>query len=265
MRILILLLALAGSAAQADAPRLRLATTTSTENTGLLDALNPSFERRHGVFVDVIPTGTGKALRLGENGDVDVVLVHAPDLERAFVDAGFGISRLPVMHNDFVIVGPPADPAGIRSASSPADALARIASARATFVSRGDESGTHVKEKELWRRAGITPAGEWYLSVGQGMGAVLTIAEDRQAYTLSDRGTYLAYRDLDLRVLHEGAPELHNPYHVIVVNPRRHPHVNADLAQRYADYLRGPEGQRIIREFRVGGEPLFFPDAIPEP
>jgi tungstate transport system substrate-binding protein len=262
---LALLLVLAGLGAHADTPRLRLATTTSTENTGLLGALNPPFEKRHGVSVDVIATGTGKALRLAENGDVDVVLVHAPDLEQAFVGAGYGVERLPVMHNDFIIVGPPGDPAGVRSASSPAEAFARIAAARAPFVSRGDESGTHVKEKELWSAAGIRPEGEWYLSVGQGMGAVLTISDDRQAYTLSDRGTYLAYRDLELRILFEGAVELHNPYHAIVVNPARHPHVNAELAQRYADYLRSPEGQRIIREFRVSGEQLFFPDVIPGP
>lgn len=260
-RVLLLLLLLPPAAAAQE--RLRLATTTSTENTGLLAALNAPFQQQYGVSVDVIAVGTGKALKLGENGDVDVVLVHAPDQERAFVASGFGVERLPVMHNDFVLVGPEPDPAGAGDAPSPAAALARIAAAAATFISRGDESGTHQKELALWRSAGITPEGSWYLSVGQGMGAVLTMADDRQAYTLTDRGSYLAYPDLNLRILLQGAPELYNPYHVIPVNPQRHPHVKADLARQYVEWLRGPGGQRIIREFRAGGQQLFFPDVIP--
>lgn len=247
------------------AGRLRLATTTSTEHSGLLAVLNPAFEKEHGVQVDVIAVGTGKALKLGENGDVDVVLVHAPEAERAFVEAGHGVARRPVMHNDFVIVGPPEDPAGVRRAASAAKALARIAAAGATFISRGDDSGTHQKERALWSAAGIEPRGGWYLAVGQGMGAVLQIAGDKRAYALTDRGTWLVYRGrFELPILLEGDPALYNPYHVIAVNPERHPHVAYDLAKKYIDFLVGPEGQRLIGQFRVGGERLFHPDALPD-
>ena len=264
LRSLLLLILLSTPLASGAQERLRLATTTSTENTGLLSVINPPFEQRYNAKIDVIAVGTGKALELGENGDVDVVLVHAPDLERKFIEAGHGLERLPVMHNDFVLLGPPADPAGIAGAPSSAVAMARIAQRGTGFISRGDESGTHIKERELWAAAGIQPGGAWYLEVGQGMGAVLTMADDKQAYTLSDRATYIAYRDkLELVVLYQGAPELHNPYHVIVVNPARHATVVADLARRYAEYLRSEDGQRLIREFKIGGEQLFFPDVIP--
>ncbi len=242
---------------------LRLATTTSTDNTGLLGALHPPFESRHKVKIHVIAGGTGQALRLGENGDVDVVMVHAPEAEVAFVERGYGVERLPVMHNDFVIVGPVDDPAGLRSASSTAQVMLRIAAAAAGFVSRGDDSGTHKMEMSLWKQVAIEPGGRWYLSVGQGMGAVLQIAGDRQAYTLTDRGTYIAYKDkIDLEILFEGAEQLLNPYHVIMVNPDRRPHVNKDIVKKYIEYLRGEQGQRIIREFRISGEQLFFPDVI---
>jgi tungstate transport system substrate-binding protein len=244
--------------------RLRLATTTSTDNSGLLKALNPPFEQAHDAKVDVIAVGTGKALKMGQNGDVDVVLVHAPPAEEAFVAAGFGVERAPVMHNDFVLIGPAADPAGARG-NVAAAALARIAKAGATFVSRGDDSGTHKKEKALWAAADIVPKGRWYLAVGQGMGAVLTIADDKDAYTLTDRGTYLAYRDkLGLTVLVEGDPALFNPYHVIIVNPARHPHVKLDLARAYVAYLTGP-GQSVIAGFKAHGRQLFHPDVIPAP
>jgi tungstate transport system substrate-binding protein len=257
----LLLLPWPGQAAE----RLRLATTTSTDNSGLLQVLNPPFERANGVKVDVIAVGTGKALKLGENGDVDVVLVHAPPAEEAWVAAGYGVERRAVMHNDFVLIGPAADPAGVRGLATAAEALGRIARARATFVSRGDESGTHKKEKILWRAAGVSPGGTWYLSVGQGMGAVLQIADDKGAYTLSDRGTYLAYGGkIGLTVLVEGDPALFNPYHVILVNPARHPAVKVHLARRYAAYLTGPEGQGIIAGFRAGGQVLFHPDAPPD-
>ncbi len=246
--------------------RLRLATTTSTDNSGLLDVLLPPFERATGCKVDVIAVGTGKALRLGRNGDVDVVMVHAPRAEKAFVAEGYGVDRTRIMHNDFVIVGPAQDPAGVRGAGSAADALKRIADARAVFISRGDDSGTHKKEKALWKAAGLAPRGTWYREAGQGMGAVLRMADELRAYTLADRGTYLAMKDkLDLVILYAGDPALMNPYHVIAVNPERHPHVNYALARRFIAYLTGREAQGIIAGYRVGGEQLFVPDAIPNP
>jgi len=248
----------AGQAAE----RLRLATTTSTEHSGLLGKLNPVFEHEYGVEVDVIAVGTGKALKLGENGDVDLVLVHAPEAERAFVEAGHGVRRTPVMHNDFVLVGPAADPARAREADSAAQALVRIARARASFVSRGDDSGTHKKELALWAGAGLQPQGSWYLAIGQGMGVVLQVADDKRAYTLTDRGTLLAYRGrIELAVLYAGDPQLYNPYHVIIVNPARHPHAAYALAERYVEFLTGAQGRAIIDGFRVGGEQLFFAHA----
>ena len=261
----LLLLSLSPAAARgAEQPRLRLATTTSTDNSGLLAALHPPFELASGIKVDVIAVGTGKALKLGENGDVDVLLAHAPAAERAFVAAGFGVERLPVMRNDFVLLGPAADPAAVKGTASIHQALRAVAARRAAFISRGDESGTHKKERALWRAAGLRPRGDWYLAVGQGMGATLKIAADKQAYTLSDRGTYLAYQArLDLVALSEGGAELLNPYHVIMVNPRRHPHVQAEAARRYIRFLRGAEGQAIIRGFTIDGEVLFTPVVLP--
>lgn len=243
--------------------RLRLATTTSTENTGLLVALNRPFEALHGVKVHVIPVGTGKALRLGENGDVDLVLVHAPAAEKAFVQAGFGVRRLPVMHNDFVLLGPLTEPAGVTAAADITSAMSNIAHHEITFVSRGDDSGTHKKELSLWEAAGVKPSGEWYLSAGQGMGATLRITHEKQAYALTDRATYLAYQQqLDLKIVFEGAPAFFNPYHAILVNPARHPHVKTGLATKYVDFIRGEHGQQIIRDFRMAGEQLFHPDVI---
>ena len=243
--------------------RLRLATTTSTENSGLLSLLHPPFEEQYDVMVDVIAVGTGKALRLAENGDVDLVMVHAPAAEQEFVESGYGMERLPVMHNDFVLVGPAADPAAVAAANSLADAMTRIAQSATGFISRGDDSGTHKNEMALWQAAQIRPEGVWYLSVGQGMGAVLKITDDKQAYTLADRGTYLAFKGkIDLEIVHQGAVELRNPYHIILINPEKHPHVQTTLAQKYVDYIRGEEGQRIIREFRISGEQLFIPDVI---
>jgi len=241
---------------------LRMATTTSTDNTGLLPVLNASFEKKHKVRIDVIAVGSGKALKLAENGDVDIVFVHDPDAEEKFVAAGFGVGRQAVMHNDFILVGPAADPAGIKAAKTADEAIRKIADARAGFVSRGDESGTHVKEKALWQKTGITPEGDWYLSVGQGMGAVLRMADDKGFYTLSDRGTYLSAKDkLKLAVLFEGDPQLFNPYHVIAVNPKKHKHVNYKMAKQYIDYVTGPQGQAAIADFKVGGQQLFYPDA----
>ncbi|NCP02480.1 MAG: solute-binding protein, partial [Deltaproteobacteria bacterium] len=208
------------------AEHLRLATTTSTENSGLLAELLPPFEQANDCKVDVIAVGTGKAIKLGETGDVDVVLVHARSKEDAFVAAGFGIDRRDVMYNDFVILGPKADPAGVAGSKDAATAMKKIAAVKATFVSRGDDSGTHVREKQLWKAAGITPAGAWYLEAGRGMGEVITMATERQGYTLSDRGTWLAYKTKsDLKVAVEGDANMFNPYGVIMVNPAKHPHV----------------------------------------
>lgn len=241
--------------------RLRMATTTSTENSGLLAVLNPVFEKKYNVKLDVIAVGSGKALKLGENGDVDLILVHAPEDEEKFVAAGHGIDRRSVMYNDFVIIGPKADPALLRSAHTTSEAMKRIALTQAAFISRGDDSGTHKKELELWKTAAIEPAGNWYLSVGQGMGAVLKIANDKQAYSLSDRGTWLAYQDkVDLQIVNQGEAVLFNPYHVMAVNPARHPHVKYKLASDYINFIIGEEGQKIIEDFRINGEALFHPD-----
>jgi len=245
----------------ADMQRIRLATTTSTDNSGLLAILHPVFEEKNNIKVDVIAVGTGKALRLGTNGDVDVVMVHAPTAEKKFIAEGSGVERLPVMHNDFVLLGPKADPADVKSAPSLGEALRRIAASKTDFVSRGDDSGTHKKEKLLWKDATIDPKGSWYLAAGQGMGAVLQMSNNKAAYTLSDRGTYLAYKDkIDLTIAFEGAPKQLNPYHVILINPEKHPHVKTELAQRYVDFIRSAEGQAIIANFKVNGELLFHPD-----
>ena len=240
--------------------RLRLATTTSTANSGLLDALLPPFEKRLGVQVDVIPVGTGRALNLGRNGDVDVVMVHAPEAERRFVREGCGVGRRSFMYNDFVILGPADDPARIRGEKDAARALLRIAETAGAFISRGDDSGTHKKERAIWKAAGMKPSGGWYREVGQDMGNALNIADEMRAYTLSDRATYLAYRGrLRLRVIVEGDKRLFNPYGIIAVNPARHPHVKFDLARALIDYVTGREGQRIIGEFKRFGRRLFIP------
>ncbi|MCS3903685.1 tungstate transport system substrate-binding protein [Methylohalomonas lacus] len=257
---LLLVLPLAGQAQE----RLRMATTTSTENSGLLAELNPVFEAQYDAVVDVIAVGTGKALKLGENGDVDIVFVHAPQAEQKFVEAGYGVDRTAVMHNDFVIIGPAEDPAGVKQTDTAAEALATIRETRATFVSRGDDSGTHKKEMQLWDKVGIEPAGDWYLAIGQGMGAVLQVAEDRQAYALTDRGTYIAYKDkIELEIASEGDKALYNPYHIIAVNPVKHSHVKYDLATDYIDFVTSEEGQRIIKDYRMQGQQLFYPDAMP--
>jgi tungstate transport system substrate-binding protein len=257
------LLAAAGCGPKAT-ETLTLATTTSTQDTGLLDELVPLFRTKTGVHVKVVAVGTGQALELGRRGDADVLLVHDPAGEEKFMAEGHGESRRAVMHNDFVLVGPPADPAGVRGAGSAAEAFARVARKQAPFVSRGDDSGTHRKERAVWRAAGVTPKGDWYVEAGAGMGQVLRMAAEKRAYTLSDRGTYLAQRaGLDLAVVAEGDPLLTNPYHVIVVSPDKHPGVHAAAARRLADFLVSPEGQGFIRDFgKVKlGEPLFFPDA----
>lgn len=243
---------------------LRLSTTTSTADSGLLAVLNAPFEKRYHARIDVIAVGSGKALKLGENGDVDVVLAHAPKAEEELVAAGHAIDRRAVMHNDFVIVGPEPDPAQVRQARTAAEALTKILQAKAGFVSRGDDSGTHKKEQELWAAAGVTPVGAWYLSVGQGMAATLRIAQDKNVYTLTDRGTFVTQQDkLTLRIVSEGDPALFNPYHVMAVNPAKHPSVNYPLAKKYITYLTGKAGQRVIAEFKNAGQQLFFPDVHP--
>lgn len=265
--ILALLLTFAGSSASAqnDPDRLILATTTSTYDSGLLDYILPDFEATYHVTVDVVSVGTGQAIALGESGDADVLLVHARAREDAFVEAGHGLIRYDVMYNDFVIVGPASDPAGIKGMTVATDALAQLAESGATFVSRGDDSGTHTKEKEVWAAAGIEPSGDWYISAGDGMGAVLTMSEELQAYTLSDRATYLARQaeGLALEIVVEGDPILFNPYGVIPVNPAAHPNVNADLATAFTHWIISLPTQDLIASFEVNGSPLFTPDSVP--
>jgi len=247
----------------AESGRLRLATTTSTENSGLLAELIPPFEDRTGLKVDVIAVGTGQALKLGETGDVDLVLVHARASEDAFVAAGHGVDRRDVMHNDFIILGPSRDPAGVRDMGNATEALKAIANRRVSFISRGDDSGTHKKEKALWKQAGLSPKGRWYRDVGQGMGAVITMSDDMQAYTLADRGTYLSMKSkIALEVLVEGDPKLFNPYGIIAVNPAKHPHVNYNGAMRFIAWITSPEGQNIIGAVQREGQVLFYPDAL---
>jgi tungstate transport system substrate-binding protein len=241
-----------------------LATTTSVRDTGLLDMLVPAFERQTGIEVLVVAVGSGQALDMGGRGDADVLLTHAPDAEEKFMAEGHGSQRRLFMHNDFVLVGPKLDPAGVSGEESVTGVLAQLAKSNAPFVSRGDESGTHLKEKQIWEAAGIIPNGGWYIRAGSGMVQTLRMASEKRAYTLSDRGTYLAQRSsLDLAILSQGDPLLRNQYAVIVVNPAKHPHVKAAAARRFADFLLSPETQSSIGRFGADkfGEPLFFPDA----
>lgn len=261
--ILFILFALYSNSVVADLERLKMATTTSTDNSGLLAVLNPPFEKKYKVKLDVISVGTGKAIRLGKNGDVDLIFVHAPAAEKKFVDQGYGVERQAVMHNDFVLVGPENDPVGLKNVNNIKQAMTLLADKKHIFISRGDDSGTHKKEKNLWGLAGGMPSGNWYLAVGQGMGIVLRIADDKEAYTLTDRGTYLAYKDkVRLKVLFENDAALFNPYHVIMVNPEKHSHAKIDLARKYSEFIRGEQGQSLIRNFKVNGELLFHPDVI---
>lgn len=252
-------------AGRASCTSIILATTTSTENSGLLDYLLPFFQRQTGISVKVVAVGTGQALRLGEDGNADVLLVHAPALEEAFMAAGYGVDRQPVMYNDFVIVGPASDPAGIRGLRTAVEAFQRIAQAQAVFVSRGDESGTHVKEKEIWQAADITPAGEWYRSVGQGMGPTLTTAAEMGAYTLSDRATFLTMKakGLALEMLVEGDENLLNPYSVIAVNPQRYPQLCYAGAKAFVEWITSLPAQERIASFgqEIYGQSIFFPDS----
>jgi tungstate transport system substrate-binding protein len=245
--------------------RLKISSTTSTDNTGLFGALNPPFEKRFNCRVDVIAVGTGKALKIGEAGDVDVVFVHARAAEDKFIADSHGVNRRDVMYNDFIIIGPEEDPAGIKGFKDAKKALAAIAEKSAPFISRGDDSGTHKKELTLWKKAGIAPKGKWYAEAGQGMGAVIQIANEKKAYALADRGTYLAYSEkVDLAILCEGDNDLFNPYGIMAVNPAKFPEVNYVLAMAYIGWVTSQEGQKIIREFGVEkfGQPLFKPEAI---
>jgi len=242
-----------------------LQSTTSTQNSGLLDHLLPMFEKRTGVKVKVVAVGTGQALKNARNGDGDVLLVHARDAELKFVKDGWGVDRRDVMYNDFVIVCPKADPAGIRGMRDAGAALKKIAMKKVPFASRGDDSGTNRKELELWKAAGVDPtkeSGGWYRETGSGMGATLNVAAGMGACTLTDRGTWIAFRNKgDLEVMVEGDPALFNQYGVILVNPKIHPHVKEKAARAFMDWLTGPEGQKAIADYRVNGQQLFFPNA----
>jgi tungstate transport system substrate-binding protein len=241
-----------------------LATTTSTADSGLLDALAPIFKEETGYALKPIAVGSGAALELGEKGEADVLLVHSPAAELAFMHSGFGTERRTVMYNDFVIVGPASDPAGIAAANGATDALQRIADSGSPFVSRGDDSGTHALEKKIWTAVGLTPSGDWYTEAGSGMGDTLNIANEREAYTISDRGTFLSLRDrLDLGVLVEGDPALLNIYHVILTNPDNGVNIDTAGAEAFLDYLLQPSTQEFIGTFGVEefGEPLFTPCA----
>jgi len=239
-----------------------VASTTSTENSGLFGHILPLFTADSGIAVRVVAQGTGQALETGRRGDADVVFVHARAQEEAFVADGYGVQRFDVMYNDFVIVGPADDPAGLGDATDAAAAMARIAQVEASFASRGDDSGTHVAEMTLWEAAGIEPDGSWYLSTGSGMGATLNTATQVPAYALADRGTWLSFQNRGpLEIVFEGDPALFNPYGIILVNPERHSHVKVEAGQALIDWLLSEQGQSAIAGFSVNGEQLFFPAA----
>ncbi len=253
------------TSSQAEERFIILQSTTSTQNSGLFEAILPRFQAKTGIAVRVVAVGTGQALKNARNGDGDVVLVHAEPEEKTFVAAGWGVQRSNVMYNDFVIVGPANDPADIRGLLGAGVALRKIAHTQAAFVSRGDESGTHKKEQALWKVAAVDPrqaTGTWYREAGAGMGATLNIAVGMRAYTLTDRATWLSFRNkADFTTLVEGDPQLFNQYGVLLVNPAKHPHVKADLGRQFIDWLVGPEGQRLIADHTIAGQPLFFPNA----
>ena len=243
-----------------------LATTTSTQDSGLLDELIPLFEKKTGYFVKTIAVGSGQAMAMGRKGEADVLLVHSPEDEKTFMAEGYGIDRRLVMHNDFIIVGPPSDPAKIKGIKSVVEAFKKIAQSKSLFISRSDNSGTHAKEKAIWKAANIKPGGEkWYHEAGLGMGQTLNVASEKRAYTLTDRGTYLALKKrLELEMLSYGDKMLFNIYHVIVVNPERFPKVNASGARAFSDFMVSNGAQSIIKTFGIAkfGAPLFFPDAV---
>ncbi len=264
--IIALLLFITGmTSAQAQPKTIILATTTSTQDSGLLDVLIPIFEKKTGYFVKTIAVGSGQAMAMGQKGEADVLLVHSPEAEKKFVAESYGINRRLVMHNDFIIVGPSEDPAKIEGIKSSSETFKKIASVKALFLSRGDNSGTHAKEKAIWKAARINPEGEkWYQQTGLGMGQTLSVAAEKKGYTLADRGTYLALKkNLGLDILGEGDAILLNIYHVIEVNAAKWPKVNGAGAKAFADFMVSKEVQGIIKTFGVDrfGSPLFFPDA----
>ncbi|MBU1275697.1 MAG: substrate-binding domain-containing protein [Proteobacteria bacterium] len=260
--LLTALLALLLAAPALAADRLVLATTTSTANTGLLDVLLPAFTKQSGVTVHYIPVGTGKALAIAKRCDADVVIVHAPELEKRFVADGYGVDRKPLMHNYFVLVGPPGDPAQVKQAGSVREALKRIAQAQAPFLSRGDNSGTQVKELALWKAAGIKPDWPAYREAGRGMGPTLTMADELKAYTISDIATYRKYQStgrIQLAILADQQDLLKNLYSVILVNPAKCPKAKAGQARAFEKFLLSPQGQKIIGDFKADGKRLFWP------
>ncbi len=282
--------ALCAGLVSAEDKVLKMSTTTSTQASGLLDVLLPALEKDTGIQVKVIAKGTGAAIRDGMDGNVDVIFVHDTAREEKFVAEGYGTKRYAVMHNDFVIVGPAADKAAIKGLADGPAAMKKIAEAKATFISRGDDSGTHSKEQKLWKASGIetqtadftiTKKGEavkisairpadsaaWYLSIGQGMGKTLTMADEKQAYAMADRGTYIKYKygrdiPIELEILCEGGDDLANPYGVIPVNPEKHPNVKADLAKEFAEWITSEKGQTVIDDYKLLGKQLFYPDAM---
>lgn len=267
---------------------IKMSTTTSTQDSGLLEVLLPEFTKDTGIEVQVLAKGTGAAIRDGVDGNVDVIFVHDPEREAEFVKDGYGAKRYAVMHNDFVLLGDPGDPAGIKGEKSIANAFKTIAEKKIEFISRGDESGTHFKELALWRLSGVpmtktvkkaqkdgkevetateAPEGKWYLSIGQGMGKTLIMTAEKKAYTLSDRGTYIAQKfgsstPTTLEIMVEGDEALFNPYGVIPVNPAKYPHVKAEAAQKFADWLVSERGQKVIADYKLEGQQVFYPDAI---
>ena len=281
--------ALTCTATLAEDKVIKMSTTTSTQDSGLFDVLLPALEKETGIQVKVIAKGTGAAIRDGIDGNVDAIFVHDTAREEAFVKDGFGTRRYGVMHNDFILVGPAGDPAGIKGSAEGAEALKKIGAAAATFVSRGDDSGTHAKEQELWKASGLPletavattekngkqvevksvyPAGSkaWYLSVGQGMGKTLTLTDEKQGYTLADRGSFLKYKfgrevPVNLEILCEGGDQLANPYGFIPVSQAKHPHAKTALAEEMAQWLMSAKGQQVIGGYSLHGKPLFFPDA----
>jgi tungstate transport system substrate-binding protein len=257
--------AISAEAKAGDQKNIILATTTSTQDSGLLDVLIPEFQKKTGYFVKTIAVGSGQAMTMGSRGEADVLLVHSPSREEAFMKDGNGVNRRIVMHNDFVVVGPPEDPAKIKGSASAQDAFKKAASSQSLFLSRGDNSGTHVKEKEIWKAAAVNPEGQtWYQQTGIGMGQTLSVASEKKGYTLADRGTFLSLKkNLGLSILKKGDSMLLNTYHVIEVNAGKWPKVNAAGARAFADYMVSPETQKIIGSFGVEkfGTPLFFPDA----
>lgn len=251
---------LAAVSCQSETKRLRLATTTTTVDSGLLQAILPTFERDYNIALDLVAVGTGEALALGRAGDVDVVLVHARQLEQSFVQEGYGINRQDVMYNDFVLLGPAEDPAGVQGGPDALLALSQIQATESLFVSRGDQSGTHLRELFLWQEANLSPEGSWYLKIGQGMGATLTFASEQQAYVLTDRGTFIKRKasGLELELMIEGDHRLLNPYSVIAINPAAHKDVKAEMATNFIDWITSSETQTAIDGYRVNEEQLFF-------